>query len=345
MRRQQSFPTVVIRRGLAACCTMLLLTFAVFALVELSPSAKPIADGASTAEVVPDRSLPMRYTRWLGALSPITFAGESPITFRAPDLGHSSSSGRPVGELVAPALAVTLTLNAITLLIIYLTAIPTGILAATRRGGWFDTVSGGAAVALWATPTMWAGVLAIGFLASDAHLGWFPIAGLHNADADSFRFLPSTSPATGFHRGFLLDSLWHIVLPVACLSLTGFAILAKQTRAAVLENLCAVHVRTAIAKGASSTDVLRRHVLRNSLVPIITLSGALIPQLVSGSVIVEQIFSIPGMGSLVLDAVMERDTELLMANVVVIGCVTIVALLLADLCVRFSDPRTKAGAS
>ncbi len=340
MRRTTPIPALVIRRVLAAAVTMLVLTFAVFTFVELSPQADPFIDGAHAASPEPEPALPVRYLRWLGGMSPITFSADAPIGLRVPDLGHSASRGRPVADVIAPALGVTLALNALALVLIYICAIPTGILAGARRGGWFDVLSGGAVVALWAMPTMWAGVLAIGFLASDAHLGWFPIAGVHDADAASFRFLPSFADAGGFRRGYLLDTLWHIALPVACLAYGGFAILAKQTRASVMENLHADHVRTAIAKGADRSGVLRRHVVRNSLVPIITLTGALIPQLVSGSVVVEQIFSIPGMGTLVLDAVMRRDTDLLMANVVVIGGITILALLLADIAVRLADPRT-----
>lgn len=323
---------------------MLILTFAVFALVELSPYAPPAEVGISSGEAVESSTLIERYARWLANLSPIGRHEESGLlALRAPDFGNSRATRRPAMEMIAPALRITLALNAVSLVIIYLTAIPLGIRAGIRSGSKFDKLSGGALVALWAMPTIWVSILSIGYIASERGLGLFPISGLHDADASGFRFMPTVDAGGSFQRGYLLDTIWHAALPVLCLSYAGLAILAKQTRAAVLEHLGADHVRTAVAKGVDTKGVIRRHVVRNSLLPILVLSGSLIPQLVSGSVVVEQVFSIPGMGSLVLDAVLARDTNLLLANVVIIGGVTILALLAVDLIARAVDPRTGEG--
>lgn len=261
------------------------------------------------------------------------------VSLGPPDLGQSFSRSRPVLGLISEALPVTLLLNVIAFPIIYFVAVPTGMLAAARRGSWFDVLSGATVVGLWAIPVVWAGVLALGYLASGRQLGWFPVSGLHHVDAGSFRFLPSYSAEGVFQRGYLLDTLWHVCLPVACLVYGGFAILAKQTRAAMLENISADYVRTARAKGVSRRDVLLRHVFRNSLLPLITLFATLFPALLSGSVVVERIFSVPGMGNLTLQAIILRDRELLLANVLMIGTVNIIALLIADILYAFADPR------
>ncbi|MFG0285838.1 MAG: ABC transporter permease [Phycisphaerales bacterium JB039] len=260
------------------------------------------------------------------------------LSLDKPDLGVSFSRKEPVGRLIARALPVTLMLNLIAFPIIYIVAIPSGMLAATRQGSLFDIGSGATFVALWSIPIVWAGVLAVGFLANDQYLGAFPVAGLHDADARHFTFLPTTIDGH-WHRGYLLDTLWHICLPVACLTYTGFAILSKQTRAAMLDNFNADYVRTAKAKGVPGRDIVFRHVFRNSLLPLITLFVSIFPAMLAGSVVIERIFSIPGMGSMVIEAIYLRDRELLLANAMIIGLVNMLALLLADVLYALADPR------
>ncbi len=256
----------------------------------------------------------------------------------APDLGTAFSKGRPVLDLILDALPVTLLLNVLAIPVIYLVAVPTGILAAARRGKWFDTISGATFVALWSIPTVWAGVLMIGYLADKKFLGWFPVAGLHAKNADSMPFLPSWAGGT-FEMGYVLDTLWHVALPVACLVYGGFAVLAKQTRASMLDNANMDFVRTAKAKGVTSRDVQIYHVFRNSLLPLITMFVAIFPAMLAGSLIVEKIFSVPGMGSLMLEAINLRDRELILANTFMVGMVNLLALLLADILYAFADPR------
>ncbi len=142
-----------------------------------------------------------------------------------------------------------------------------------------------------------------------------------------------------FIRGFLFDRLWHLVLPLICLSLGGFAFLAKLARSAVLENLAADYARTARAKGATEDVVLWRHVFRNSLIPLITVAAALLPGLLAGSVIVESLFSIDGMGKLAVEAVKGRDRELVLSLTLVSGVLTLLGYLIADLCYALADPR------
>jgi len=257
----------------------------------------------------------------------------------APDLGTAFSKSRPVTDLIADALPVTLLLNLIAFPIIYLVAIPSGILASARAGSWFDKLSGAAYVALWSVPTVWAGVLAVGYLASDEYLGLFPVSGLHDRAADAWTFLPAVQADGTWQKGWLVDALWHIVLPVACLVYGGFAVLSKQTRAAMLDNFNADYVRTAKAKGVARRDVVIHHVFRNSLLPLITMFVTVFPATLAGSVVIERIFSVPGMGSLILDAINQRDRELILANTFMIACVNLTALLLADILYAVADPR------
>jgi peptide/nickel transport system permease protein len=140
-------------------------------------------------------------------------------------------------------------------------------------------------------------------------------------------------------RGFLFDRIWHLVLPVVCLSYGGFAGLAKLTRTAVLENLLSDYARTARAKGLAESAVLWRHVFRNSLLPLITVAASLLPSLLAGSVIVESIFSIEGMGKLAVEAVQTRDRELVLSITLIGGLLTLLGYLLADFLYALADPR------
>jgi len=144
-----------------------------------------------------------------------------------------------------------------------------------------------------------------------------------------------------FVRGFLLDRMWHLVLPIIVLAYGGFASLAKIMRTSILENLNADYARTARAKGVSENDVLWQHVFRNSLLPLITILAGILPSLLAGSVIVEQIFSIDGMGKLVIEAVQARDRELVLSITLISGLLTLVGYLISDLLYTLVDPRVQ----
>jgi ABC-type dipeptide/oligopeptide/nickel transport system permease component len=260
------------------------------------------------------------------------------LSVAPPDLGVAFSRGRPVIDLISAALPVTLLLNLIAFPIIYLVAIPGGMLAATRRGSFADVGLGAAFIALYSIPTVLAGVLLQGFFANPDYFNAFPTAGLHGKGSEDMTFLPSGAGAT-WSPGWLMDHLWHMVLPVLCLVYGGFAVLSKQTRAAMLENFNADYVRTAKAKGVAPRDVVLRHVFRNSLLPLITMFVTIFPAMLAGSVVVERIFSVPGMGSLLIEAINLRDRELILANTTMVALVNLAALLLADILYAMADPR------
>lgn len=260
-----------------------------------------------------------------------------PVSISSPDFGRSFTKSRPVVDLISDALPITILLNLIALPIIYFIAIPCGMLAAVRSGSLFDRLSGAFFIGLWSFPIPLAGVLCIGYLASNEYLGMFPVAGLHDAGSDSFTYLPTF--AGGFERGYLLDLVWHVCLPILCLVYGGFAVLSKQTRAAMLDNFNMDYVRTAKAKGVANKNIVFAHVFRNSLLPLITMFVSIFPAMLAGSVVIEQIFTVPGMGRLTLESINLRDRELLLANTMMISAVNLLALLLADILYAFADPR------
>ncbi len=254
-----------------------------------------------------------------------------------PNFGQSLR-GRPVLEMLGETVPVTILLNAITIPIIYLIGLGTGVLAAWQRGKLFDITSGFVLLALWSVPSMFVGVLMIGYLANNQYLNWFPTGGLHDLQADSMAFLPRWTDA-GFQRGWLLDMVWHLVLPVVCMTYGGFAVLAKLTRASVLENISADHVRTARAKGLDGQTVMVRHVLRNSLLPLIAVFANLLPALFVGSVVIENIFSIQGMGKLGVEAAFMKDREIIMGTTLIGGLLGLLSELVRDLAYAAADPR------
>ena len=269
---------------------------------------------------------------------------KSRVRFNAVKLWHSDmgtdQQNRDVLGLITERLPITLTMNLITIPLIYFVSVIAGVLAARRRGGFFDIASGAVMLGLYSVPAILAGTLMIAYLGSSQYprFHWFPTSGLHDIQADSWPFLPYLKDGV-LHRGYLLDYAWHLLLPVTCLTYTGFAFLTKVMRGSVLETISADFVRTARAKGVSEQHILFRHVLRNSLLPLITMAAAILPSLFVGSFVVEFIFSIKGMGLLTVDAAKNSDVNIIMATTVVGAVLSLFALLLRDVLYAFADPR------
>ena len=304
-----------------------------------------------------DKPVLVQYLHWLGHLSPVTYVTSSheesstpgprytsgEVQLRWPDLGESFVKGRPVGAVIAEALPVTVLINLLAMALVYIVAVPTGVLAARRPGGRLDRFMHALYSWAWSMPLMLTSVLALGWLASRRGLGLFPTSGLHDPDAASFLFLPGYDDAGTFQRGYALDAAWHLCLPVLCLAFGGVAVVWRQTRATVASMMTSDFVRTARAKGVPERDVLVHHALRAGLLPLITIFTGALPLLLSGSVVVERVFELPGMGNLIVEAVMMRDRELLLGAVLIAGVVNIVALLLADILYAAADPRVSHG--
>lgn len=355
--------TYLIRRLLLIIPTLFGVTVVVFFALAMQPGGiggALLADtgnakGAEAARIREyyikryrlDKPAYVQYGRWLNLISPIGFEIDEntgdlgAFGFKKPGLGTSNAGehrGTPVTELLSRSLPLTLILGLISTPFVYVIGITSGIRAARHRGKFFDVGFGTMQLAAWSLPTIWVGTMLVGFLANDRYVHWFPTAALTDPDLLNAPFFPF-SDAAGWHRGWLLDACWHLVLPVVCLSYGSSAFLTKLVRGSVLENLSADYARTARAKGLPDRVVLYRHVFRNSLLALITIAAAILPALVTGSFIIETIFGIPGMGSLAVNAVRAGDNEVTLAVVCVTALLIMVSALIRDLMYAVADPR------
>lgn len=259
------------------------------------------------------------------------------VPLKKPDFGDSYIHQRPAIELISAALPITLLLNGISLPLAIMIAIASGVWSAKHRGKWQDWGTGTLLLGLYSLPAIWVGVMFIGFLCNVEYFRLFPAAGLNELDAAKMHFFPTF--AGGFERGYLLDSMWHLVLPVICLTYAQFAYLSKIARTSLLEVLSSDYVRTARAKGLADNKVLWRHAFRNALLPIITVLSAILPAIITGSVVVETIFSIDGMGKLFIESLKRGDSEVFLSLTLFVLILTITAYLLADIAYAIADPR------
>ena len=249
------------------------------------------------------------------------------VTF---DFGKSFKDKKPVLEKIGAALPITLTLNIITILLIYLISIPWGVANALRPAGWGDRLSALILFVLYSLPSFWVALILITFVSGGDYLDLFPIAGLMSDGAEALPFWNKIG-----------NIAWHLVLPIVCLTYGGFSFLTRFARVTMLEVIHQDYMRTARAKGLSEWKVILKHGLRNALIPLLTLMGTLLPALLGGSVIIEQIFAIPGMGRLGFEAVLSRDYPVIMALALISAFLTLVSLLLSDLLYRVVDPRIR----
>ncbi len=267
-----------------------------------------------------DKPIAVGYAHWLkGVVTRLDF-GTSIVYDR----------GAPVTRIILERLPVTLRLNLWSLLVVYLLAVPIGIYSAVRRQHWTERLLSLGLFLLYSLPSFWVGLLLLLFFASDRFLDLFPVTGLEPPAAATWG--RSTWEILGLRAR-------HYVLPVICLSYGGLAGLSRYARAGLLEVISQDYIRTARAKGVSEARVILVHALRNGLIPLITLFAGLLPGLVAGSVIVEYIFSIEGMGSLAIQALGSRDYPLMMAIFTMGSFLTLVGILLSDLCYALVDPR------
>ncbi len=252
------------------------------------------------------------------------------VRFVTGDMGISRKDGRAVSERIADALPITLTLNILTMMVVYLISIPMGIVSAVRRDSLFDRGSSLVLFILYSLPAFWVGLLLLNFLSGGEYLNLFPLGGIISDGMES---------ATFFQRAG--NFIWHLVLPVITLTYGGFAFLSRYTRANMLEVINQQYITTARAKGLDEKKVIFVHAFRNSLIPLITLMATLLPGLLGGSVIVEQIFTIPGMGLLAFEAILVRDVPLIMAITSISALLTLGGILLADIMYALVDPRIR----
>ena len=246
------------------------------------------------------------------------------------DFGQSFKDGRPVLEKVLERVPLTLTINGIAMLLVLAIAIPIGVAGAAREGSLIDHALTLFVFIGFALPGFWFALLALELFG--VRLEWFPVSGLQSLGVEQ---LPWGER--------LLDCARHLAIPIGVMVFGGLAGISRYVRSQMLDQLSQDYVRTARAKGLSERAVLYRHALRNALLPLITIRGLSIPGLLGGSVILESIFALPGMGRLFFDAVSDRDYPVIMALLVLGAVLTLLGNFRADLCYAAADPRIRYG--
>jgi peptide/nickel transport system permease protein len=265
-----------------------------------------------------DKPLLVQYWDWLKRISQL-------------DFGRSfSPDRRPVWDKIKERIGITISLNLMSLLIILVTAIPIGVLAAYRPHSWFDKATTLFVFFGFAMPTFWLALLVILFFG--VYLDWLPISGLTSLN---FRYFSLWQK--------IQDLAAHVTLPVLVAAFGGLAGMSRYMRGNMLEVIRQDYITTARAKGLPERTVIFKHALRNALLPVITILGLSVPGLIGGSVIFESIFAIPGMGQLFYGAVMARDYPLVMGELVIGALLTLMGNLLADVGYALVDPRIRAG--
>ena len=244
------------------------------------------------------------------------------------DLKHEfHRPGVPIREELGRRLRVTIPFALAAVLLSYLIALPLGIWSVVRQGTVRDASATVVVFLLYSVPTFWAGLM-LQLVFGASGLGWLPILGLHDKDAAGFGAFESA-----------WDLFLHAILPLATLTYGGFAYLSRQMRAGMIEAIRQDYVRTARAKGLPERVVVLKHALRNSLIPVVTLFASILPILIGGSVIVETIFDIPGMGKYAYEGLLQRDYFIVMATTTLSAVLTLIGILLSDLTYALVDPR------
>ena len=298
---------------------MVVVALFVFLLLRLSPGdpAAVIAGDYATAEDVQkireklglSEPIFVQFVTWLGSL----IQG---------DLGTSIFSNKPVTELIAQRLEPTLMLALTTIIFSILVAVPLGTIAAFRAGSWIDRL-----VMLFSVGGFSVPVFVLGYIL----IYYFSI---------TWRILPVQGYRSPFEDG-MLPFIQHIILPTLTLSVIYVALLARMTRASVMEVLEEDYIRTARAKGLSEVKILMRHALGNAAVPIVTVIGIGIALLIGGVVVTESVYNIPGLGRLVLDAVLARDYPIIQGLILFFSLIYVLLNLIIDLTYTLFDPRIK----
>jgi len=291
------------------------LVFLVLRLTPGDPAAVLAGDAASTEQIAQiraglglDRSIPEQFVIWIGHL----LTG---------DLGQSYYYKMPVADLIGQRLEPTMSLAVLTITLAVLVAVPLGVIAAWRFGGWLDRGLMAFSVMGFSVPVFVSAYILIWLVS--LKLGWLPVQGYK-------RIADGVGPW-----------LYHLALPTITLSLIYIALIARVTRASVLETLGEDYIRTARAKGLPEARVLMRHALANAAVPIATVIGIGIALLIGGVVVTESVYAIPGLGRLTVDAVLARDFPTIQGVILFFSVVYVLVNLAVDLSYVFFDPRIR----
>jgi peptide/nickel transport system permease protein len=306
------------KRAAISIATLFVISLIVFTGVRLIPGdparvmAGTDADSAGLEEIREKYGLKdpivLQYLRWIG------------LALRG-DLGESIRTREPVVKTVARKLPITIELAWLSVLIAVGIAIPAGVFSATRRNTIWDLLANGVSLCGLSIPSFWLGIMLI--LLLSVRLGWLPASG----------FVPLSEDPIG--------NVMRMIMPAFVLGTGLAAVLMRQTRNSMIEVLSADYIRTARSKGLTGRAVVFRHAIRNGLIPVVTILGLQMGALMSGAVVTEQIFVVPGFGRLIVEAVFTRDYPLVQGVVLLIALGFIASNLLVDLLYGLIDPRIR----
>ncbi len=313
-----SFWTFIARRLAVLLPTLFFVSILIFSLQHMLPGDPAVAlageekDPAVVEEIRKkyglDKPIPVQYGIWVAGIM-------------SGDFGISYRTQISVSHLIVSKLPITLQLAVGSMIIALIIGIPAGIVSAARRGRFSDAVANFIALSCISIPHFWLGIMLI--LLFSVNLGWFPASGYVPPSEDLWR------------------SLVSLFLPCVVLGTGVAGVMMRHTRGALLQTLGADYVRTARAKGLTERVVVLKHALRNALVPVITLGAIEFGHLLSGAVLTEQIFSIPGFGKLIVDGILNRDYAVVQGVVVVSAALYILLNLLADIFYFVANPRMR----
>jgi peptide/nickel transport system permease protein len=244
------------------------------------------------------------------------------------DFGKSFVDGREVTDKILERIKITIVINILAMVLIFGVAIPIGVMSAVKQYSLFDKVSTVFVFVGYSTPSFWLALLLMIFFG--VNMGVLPISGYQSIDVSGMGPL-----------GRLADWARHLVLPVSILAFTGLAAMSRYSRSSMLEVIRQDYIRTARAKGLSERVVVLKHAFRNALLPIVTILGLMVPELIGGAVITETIFAIPGMGKLFIDSTYARDYPTVMGILVIGAALTLLGNLVADVSYALVDPRIR----
>ena len=308
----------IIFRLIQTLIVLFIITFITFALIQIVPGDPALTILGTNA--TPDQVNKLRHEMWLDRPLLIQYGHWLDNVFHG-NLGESVIFHEEVTELIAKRLPITAYLSILALIISVIPGILAGIIGSIRRGSNIDSLISMFANAGVAIPQFLLGILGIYFFG--LILGWLPMQGF-------------TWPTDDFWL-----SIKQSIMPVICLAIPGLAVLARQTRSSMLEIIHQDYIRTAFAKGLKEKAVILKHAMKNALIPVVTLIGIQLRFLIGGSVIVENVFGIPGIGRLLVRASFDKDFLIVQGGVLVIGALVCLVNLLVDISYGWIDPRIK----
>jgi peptide/nickel transport system permease protein len=320
-----------LRRIVLALPLLLGITLISFTLIHIAPGEP--TDATGDIPITSDKEMRDRLRQEWGLDKPIHVQYWNWLTRIVQlDFGRSfAPDARPVLQKIRERLPVTLALNIAEMMIIVMLAIPIGVVSATRQYSKFDKVTTVFVFVGFATPDFWLALMLM--ILFGVQLGWLPISGLRSPTWEYLSFWRQQ-----------WDFLSHLILPIVVATFGGLAGFSRYMRQSMLEVVRQDYIQSARAKGLAEPVVIGKHALRNALLPIVTILGLSLPGLIGGSVIIESIFAIPGMGQLMVQAVFERDYPVIMGNLVIVALLTLGANLIADLTYSLVDPRIRVAA-